>query len=77
MYVGCYVEGGGEKYVVCGRCTSIPRLETVLFKRSFSSLAKPKTTDKISKFLTVVLWHVDPLIGNGREIRSYTTTVVK
>jgi hypothetical protein len=27
--------------------------------------------------LSIILWHVDPLLGNDREISNYTTAVTK
>jgi hypothetical protein len=30
-----------------------------------------------SYFFYFILWHVDPLLDNGREISSYKTSVIK
>jgi hypothetical protein len=32
---------------------------------------------RIFEVLTLILWHVDPLLGNNRKISNYTTAVAK
>jgi hypothetical protein len=43
----------------------------------FTPLSKKRRRWSVYKWQFVILWHIDPMLGDNREINSYTSAVAK